>query len=333
MKKVLYIILALLLVYLILGLFGPKEIKVERSILINKPTNLVISKLGDFKYFHDEWSPWSEKDPSMKNTYKGNAGEVGHLYSWEGNKEVGKGEMELKAFVGDSLIERLSFDGMGDSKVYFLTKNKEAGTNVTWGMIMQIGFFGRPMMLFLNMDKLLGADFEKGLAKLKTKLESIKEPLINTNCEIKQVQWDEKIFFGTKQVKMEEKKLKLFFAENWPKISKELEKENIKSNMSPCGFFYSWDEKTAMTDCVAAINVPNGKTIKGFEKYVLPASKVLSVPYYGPPEKSIDAHYAMDQYIKENKLNYSFVIEEYVTDPSLEKDTARWLTNIYYILK
>ena len=140
MKKFLYVIIALLLFYLVLAMVGPKEIKVERSILISKPNSMVTAKLGDFKFFHDEWSPWSEKDPNMKNTYTGNPGEVGHLYSWEGNKDVGKGEMELKAFNGDSIIERLYFDGMGDSKVYYIVKNKDASTELTWGMISQIGF-------------------------------------------------------------------------------------------------------------------------------------------------------------------------------------------------
>ena len=76
-------------------MFGPEEIKVERSVSIKKPTILVKSILGDFKYFHDEWSTWTEKDSAIKTTYKGNLGEVGHFYSWQGNKEVGSGEMKL----------------------------------------------------------------------------------------------------------------------------------------------------------------------------------------------------------------------------------------------
>ncbi|MEO6304366.1 MAG: polyketide cyclase, partial [Bacteroidia bacterium] len=71
MKKFLYVVIALLVLYLILAMIGPKEIKVERNISINKSPALVVSKLTDLKYFHDEWSPWSEKDPNMKNTYTG----------------------------------------------------------------------------------------------------------------------------------------------------------------------------------------------------------------------------------------------------------------------
>ena len=333
MKKILYIIIALLLVYLVLALFGPKEIKVERSISIAKPALFVKSMLGDFKYFHDEWSPRSEKDTAMKTTYKGNPVEIGHFYSWEGNKEVGKGEMEIVSISADSLVQRLSFEGMGDSKAYFIVKDNDSITNVTWGMIFDVGFFGRPMMLFMDMDKMLGADYEKGLTKLKSKLESIVERVPTANYEIKEVQWEEKTFIGSKKTKLESDKLGTFFAENWPKMWIELEKEKIKPAMSPCGLFYSWDEKGKSTECVAAICIPNGKTLKGYETYSVPTGRVLSVPYYGAPEKSIEAHYAMDEYLKSNKLDYKFVIEEYVTDPTLEKDTARWLTNIYYILK
>ena len=76
-------------------MFGPEEIKVERSVSIKKPTILVKSILGDFKYFHFEWSTWTEKDSAIKTTYKSNLGEVGHFYSWQGNKEVGSVEMKL----------------------------------------------------------------------------------------------------------------------------------------------------------------------------------------------------------------------------------------------
>jgi effector-binding domain-containing protein len=314
-------------------MFGPEEIKVERSVSIKKPTILVKSILGDFKYFHDEWSPWTEKDPAMKTTYKGNPGEVGHFYSWQGNKEVGSGEMEIVSKTEDSLVQRLTFEGMGDSRAYFSIKEQPTATDVTWGMIFEVGFFGRPMMLFMNMDKMLGADFEKGLTKLKNKLESLKEEVANANYEIKEVAWEEKTFYGTKRTKLDGSKLGAFFGENWPKMWLQLENEKVKSTMSPCGILYSWDEKTMVTECVAAMCVPKGFELKGREKYSIPATKVLSVPYYGVPEKSIEAYYAMDEYLKANKLSYSFDIDEYVTDPTLQKDTAKWLTNIYYILK
>ncbi len=230
-------------------------------------------------------------------------------------------------------MQRLTFEGLGDSKAYFSINEQPTATDVTWGMIFEVGFFGRPIMLFMNIDKMVGAEYEKGLTKLKNKLESLKEEVANANYEIKELAWEEKTFYGTKRTKLDGSKLGAFFGENWPKMWLQLEIEKVKSTMSPCGILYSWDEKTMVTECVAAMCVPKGFELKGWEKYSIPSTKVLSVPYYGAPKKIIEAHYAMDEYLKANKLSYSFVIEEYVTDPTLQKDRAKWLTNIYYILK
>src|SRR4051812_32266610 len=94
MKKVLYVILTLALIYLVLCIAGPSRVVVARNAVINAPTDAIKSKITDYNVF-PKWSPWQEKDPSMKFSVEGTAGTVGHKYSWEGNKEVGKGTMEL----------------------------------------------------------------------------------------------------------------------------------------------------------------------------------------------------------------------------------------------
>ena len=174
MKKVLYVIGGIALIYLVFCLFGPSVIKVERAVSINASADVVKSKITDYAVFN-QWSPWAEKDPAMKFTLEGTAGTVGHKYAWEGNKEVGKGTMTLTKVDGDLITEDLHFDGRGVSSVSFALKPEGTGTNVTWGIDMNIPFFGRGMMLFMKgkMDQMLGGDFEKGLGKLKTVVESI----------------------------------------------------------------------------------------------------------------------------------------------------------------
>ena len=78
---------------------------------------------------------------------------------------------------------------MGDSKAYFSINEQPTATDVTWGMIFEVGFFGRPIMLFMNIDKMVGAEYEKGLTKLKNKLESLKEEVASANYKIKEVAW------------------------------------------------------------------------------------------------------------------------------------------------
>jgi hypothetical protein len=332
MKKVLYIILGILVLYIVLAFCGPKQIKVERQVTINKANGLVKEKLSDYKFFHDHWSPWTEKDPAMKTTYEGNPGEIGHRYTWSGNKDVGSGAMKLVAYSGDTIMQTLTFEREGDSKAYFILKDDNGGTNVTWGMMFDVGFMGRPFMLFMNMDKMLGEDYEKGLSKLKNELESMKDAPM-TNYEIMEHNWEEKTFVGTKREKMNASQMGAFFGTNFPKLGADLGKGKIQPEMAPSALVYSWDEKTMDCECAAVMAVPKGTKMKGWETHVVPAAKVLHVAYYGAYEKSGDAHMAIGKYMQEKGLKDQVVIEEYVTDPMVEKDTAKWLTNIYYVLK
>ncbi len=331
MKKVAYVLGGLILLYLILALAGPSNIKVERSIVINKSGETLKSVLGDFKFFHDNWSPWTEKDPAMVNNYSGKPGEIGHRYEWSGNKEVGKGAMELVSMQGDSINQKLSFEGEGDSKAYYVVKSSGDTSNITWGVSFDIGFMGRPFMLFMNMDKMMGADFEKGLSNLKKVVEEMKE---ETKFEITEQTWEERTYLGKRSLVSSEnnmEKLTAFFMENYPKLFSDLEKNKIQVSSAPSAIYFKWEEK--QTDVAAVASVAKGTQIKGWETFTLPASKVLMIAYMGTDEGSMAAHNAMNEYIKKNNLQQVNVVEEYVTDRETEKDSSKWLTNIYYLVK
>jgi len=331
MKKVLYVILALVCIYLVLCLVGASDMRVERAATINAPASAVQATLTDYSVF-SKWSPWSEKDPNMKITLEGEAGKPGHKYYWEGNKEVGKGSMTFNGMSGDSVLQTLSFDGMGDSKVYMITKEENGATNLTWGMYSKTPFLGRAFMMFMNMDKMMGPDFEKGLANLKTLVEANAAAPVAKNYEVKETQWAARTFYG-KKGSMGFDKLEAFFGENWPKLVEDAQKNKVEMTGAPSAIFFKWDDSTNVTECAAVIPVKNEAKIKGWEKFPTPAGKVLHIEYYGAPNKSIDAHMAMDKYMSEKGLSQTMVLEEYITDPGKEPDTTKWLTNIYYILK
>jgi len=334
MKKILYILLGIFALFIILAFLGPREVKVERSIIVNRPTEYVKEKLGDFNYFHNNWNPWTAKDPAMTTTYTGVPGQPGHHYSWRGNDEVGYGYMELAGYNGDTILQRFQFENHGETKAYFILKDKGDATDVTWGMHWDVGFFGRPAMMFMNMDKYLGKDYENGLLNLKKKMES-ETTEAKSAYKIDELNWEEKLFVSTKPETMPGAQCGKHLAMNLPKIYADMEKNHLVSPMAPCMIFYSWDEKTSQTNCAAAICAPHVKVtgLKGWEKCILPASKVLKIAYYGDYDKSYDAHMSMDRYMKEKEMKQEVVIEEYVTDPTKEHDTSKWLTNIYYVLK
>lgn len=334
MKKILYLVIGICAIYLILCLFGPSTIKVERSVDIKTSSveNLQ-HKLADLKFFHDKWSPWTRIDPNMKTTYEGVCCEPGSSYSWESEKDsVGKGIMIFNQFTPDSVLMTLNFDNTGDSRVYFITKNNTNGTiGVTWGMIFDIGFFGRAPMLFMNMDKMIGPDYEIGLANLKREIESMASET-NSEFEIKELTWEAKTFYGVKN-KLSYDKIAAFFGESYGKIGMALGKAKAEPIGMPKAFYFTFDEKTMITEVAAVMEVANGTKLEGVEKFETPTSKVLLIEYFGAYDKSQNAHYAMDAYIKEKGYTQGFVIEEYVNDPVLEKDTTKWQTNIFYLVK
>lgn len=334
MKKILYIIIGISALYLILCLFGPSSIKVERMIDIKTSSVEDLQhKLADLKFFHDKWSPWTRRDPNMKITYAGVCCEPGSSYSWESEKDsVGKGIMTFNKFNSDSVLMTLNFDSTGDTKVYYITKGSDNGmVNVTWGMVFDIGFFGRAPMLFMNMDKMIGPDYETGLANLKKQIESMPTETA-TNYEVKELNWDAKTFYGVKD-KLSFEKLSEFFGTSYGKIGEALGKAKAQPVGMPKAIYFTFDEKTMITDVAAVMEVANGTKLDGVEKFETPAGKVLLIEYFGAYEKSANAHYAMDAYMKEKGLTQSFVIEEYANDPMTEKDTAKWQTNIFYLVK
>ncbi len=329
MKKVLYVILALACIYLVLCVMGPAVIKVERTATINASADAIKSQILDYNVF-SKWSPWAEKDSAMKITIRGEVGKVGHRYEWDGNKAVGKGSMELTTVAADTIVEKLDFSGKGVSDVIFIFKPEGTGTNVTWAMNMPIGFFGRGMMLFMKgkMDEMLGGDFAKGLEKLKSIAEAA--PAAAT-YEIKELAWDAKTYYG-KKATLGFDKLADFFGETFPKIFEEAGKNKLELASAPSTIYFKWDTAAKTTDCAAVISFAKGD-MKGWEKFDVPAGKVLQIEYFGAYQKVGPAHMAMDKYMKEKGLSQGLVIEEYVTDPMSQKDTAKWQTNIYYMVK
>lgn len=172
----LFFIIALLIVavIVILAFVAPKKYEVMRSIIIDKPHTGVFDYLKYIKN-QDHWSPWKKKDPNMKQEFFGIDGEVGFIAKWEGNSDVGTGEQEIINIVKNEKIEAvLRFQKPWESMSHAITKVENLGkmqTKVTWGFSGKNKFPMNLLMLFYNMDKAAGKDFEEGLKNLKALLE------------------------------------------------------------------------------------------------------------------------------------------------------------------
>ncbi len=150
----------------------PSSYAIKRSLVINASPAAVYAEVADFNSF-SAWSPWEELDPNLKTTITGAPNTVGHKYVWKGNDDVGHGEMTV---VATKPTERVDIDlnfiapFASQAKTYFLVSPQGDGTNVTWGMTGENDFMGKAFGLVMNMDEMIGKDYEKGLAKLKAKM-------------------------------------------------------------------------------------------------------------------------------------------------------------------
>jgi uncharacterized protein YndB with AHSA1/START domain len=170
MLKTIGIIVAVLIVgVLILAATKPDTFTVERKASIKAPPEKIFAILNDFKQWA-AWSPWEKKDPAMKRNFGATTAGKGATYAWEGNKDVGTGNMEIAESLPSSrLTLKLNFEKpfKANNTVNFTLAPTGGGTDVAWSMEGQNNFMSKIMQVFMNMDKMVGPDFEAGLANLK----------------------------------------------------------------------------------------------------------------------------------------------------------------------
>ncbi len=178
MKKILGILGGLLLLVIIvlavLVFITPSDFKVEREVTINKPKAEVFDYVKLLKN-QNEWGPWVKKDPAIKQEYKGTDGEVGFVSSWESNmEEVGSGEQEIKKITDSRIDSELRFKKPFESTAQaFMTLDEASptSTKVKWGFTGNMPKPMNLMLVFMDMDKEVGKDFDEGLKNLKAIIE------------------------------------------------------------------------------------------------------------------------------------------------------------------
>ena len=155
---------------LILAATKPTTLRVQRSVSINAPPERIFSLISDFHQWVT-WSPYEQKDPAMKRTYSGTERGRGAVYAWDGDKNVGSGRMEiLDVSAPSKIVIKLDFfkPFEGHNTAEFTMLPQGDGTHVTWLMHGPANFMSRLIQVFMNLDNLIGKDFEAGLANLKT---------------------------------------------------------------------------------------------------------------------------------------------------------------------
>jgi hypothetical protein len=168
------VVLVMLVVFVVYVAGQPSHVHVERSKVVNATPQDLWPYLNDLKKF-TAWSPWDGIDPDQKVEFSEPSSGVGAWYTWAGNKEVGKGKMQIvEAAEPKKVVETLEFIEPFESHadVVLTTEAVAAGSKVTWGFDTEMSFMGKAAGVFMNMDSSLGADFARGLDKLASLAEA-----------------------------------------------------------------------------------------------------------------------------------------------------------------
>ena len=167
------VIILLVAVVLALAARRPTEFAIQRTAQIRATPERIFPHIADFRRW-SAWSPWEKIDPTMRKSYSGAPSGVGSVYEWEGNSKVGVGRMELTEVTPPtSATVKLDFlkPFEAHNTATFTLAPVREGTDVTWKMYGPSPFVTKVMGVFFDMDEMVGKDFERGLASLKSVVE------------------------------------------------------------------------------------------------------------------------------------------------------------------
>lgn len=169
LTTILILIAIVVVVFATLVAMQPDDFRVTRSTTISAAPAAVFAQVNDFHKW-EAWSPWAKLDPACKNTFEGTTAGQGAIFSWSGNNKVGAGRMTItESRPTDQILIKLEFfkPFKATNTAEFTFKPQADQTLVTWTMSGKNNFMGKLFSLVMNCDKMVGGEFEKGLAAMK----------------------------------------------------------------------------------------------------------------------------------------------------------------------
>ena len=330
MKKIFSWILAILAILAIVAFLLPKKYKVERSAFIESSPEIVYSMTSNFQQWH-LWAPWTkETDSTVIFEMTGEPAQVGTSWKWDGTI-LGNGEMILTELSPGQLVAYdLAFDkGKYRSKGKFVIENLQDSLKVSWFDEGDLGYNPISRYMGLFMGRMMGPDFEKGLAKLKVVAETragwpkIDVTVIPAQTVIMVVD-----SAGPREY---ESVMGRAFGE----MESFVKANKLVRKGPPFATYLKWDSVTYFS--VMNICIPVEKAEKGrgrVQVTELPEQKVVRAFYFGDYSKMEPAYRALAAYIKDaGMVEAGGPSEVYITSPMVEKDTAKWETHILFPVK
>jgi len=311
---------------------------VQRSKIIKAPAELVFNKVNDYKTW-SSWSPWLGKDPTTKLTYGEVTSGNGASYSWDSDhKDVGAGSMEtIETVTNESIDQKISFTKPweSESNIYWTFKPAEGGgTEVTWGMKGEMSFMTRYMAS--KMDEYVGPDYETGLAKLDSVIQSdMKKYSVVVNGET--THGGGYYLYNTTSCKIDELAAKM--QEMMPKVGMYIQTNNIKMAGMPFTLYHKFDQENNAVIFSCAVPVTDRvitSADSGLQTGFLKPFKAIKTTLKGDYANLKEAWEAAYKHLADNNLEQvagSAAVEVYKNDPMSKSNPADWETEIYIPIK
>lgn len=324
-RRLVLFLLVLVIVLLAVAFALPDSAHVERSTVINRPASEIFAVLNSYRRFN-EWSPWAAKDPAAQYTITGPASGVGAKESWKGDPHtVGSGSQEIvESKPNESVTTALDFGDMGKAKAYFHLTPAGEGTRVAWSLdtsapLALDGKFvwnaiGRYMGLF--MDRMVGPDYEIGLAKLKTLVETFPNvDITGIGGEVVQIA-PRKIYFVTASSGTDPESARAVLTVAYGKLGKYLQDNGIAMHGAPLTITTSYDKDGWKFDAGVPVDRNDAATREDIQAGMTYAGKAAQFTHVGPYDRIGDtivkayAWLAVQGYKPKDRL-----IEDYLSDP------------------
>ena len=332
MKIVLRILIVIILLFLLIGVLTPKHHSVSREIVIAAPIDVIHSQINDLKKW-DTWSPWEQSDPTITKTYGPKTEGTGAYYTWK-SENSGNGKLTIAKSSPDTIWTDVEFEGMGTSKSAYAFAKEDANTKVTWSFSYDTPFPWNALTWIMGYNKSMGKEFDKGLTSLKKVCEEVNLTADKKykGYSIKELEMPS-AFYVFKRATVNIKDMSGFLGSSYGIIGKACAEQKATIKGPASSLYWTFDEKGGKTDMAAAMPVDKSVTGPNMSTIEL-GGKAIMIDYYGDYNKIGEAHGGMADYMAEkNVKNKVPVLEQYITDPMTEKDTAKWLTKIIYFLE
>ena len=337
MKKTAKWILGIMLLLFVGSLFISNKFNSEQSIWVNAPVKIVFEQANTLKNW-EKWSPWAKMDPTMTVVYNEIPSGKGAAFSWIGeNPNVGKGSMTITNSIPEGLIAYyMSFDGAGEGTSTHRFENAGDSVKVIWSFESDLGY--NPIAKYMTkiMSGMMEETFMNGLKNFKTTAEQEAISLAPSDkIEIEEKALNTPIYFLAIKTKATASTVSQELGKCYGMIVEEIKKQalNISTSAAPFATYYAFNNANFEFDAAIPTDKPgksNGTIFSG----QLPAGKYLVAHYYGAYEFTSLGHDAVKLYGAQKNLTFKGAPSEmYLTDPMTEKDTAKWLTDIYYSLQ